>query len=41
MAKTHKDTLIEWLQEAHAFAKHGETMLSGRADALEGDSTLR
>ena len=37
MAKTHKDTLIEWLQEAHAFAKHGETMLSGRADALEGD----
>ena len=37
MANPHKDTLIEWLREAHAFAKHGETMLSGRADALEAD----
>lgn len=37
MAQSHKDTLIEWLQEAHAFAKHGETMLSGRTDALEDE----
>ncbi len=37
MAQSHKDILIEWLQEAHAFAKHGETMLSGRTDALEDE----
>ncbi|WP_147418225.1 DUF892 family protein [Salinisphaera sp. Q1T1-3] len=37
MAETTHDTLIAWLQEAHAFAQHGETMLGGRAEALSSD----
>ena len=29
-----RDTLLEWLREAHAMAQHGETMLEGRAKRL-------
>lgn len=36
-----KQTLIEWLQEAHAMIEHGETMMAGRADALVEYSALR
>lgn len=31
---TATQTLIDWLQEAHAMIEHGQTMMSGRADAL-------
>ncbi|ROO35177.1 ferritin-like domain-containing protein [Salinisphaera orenii] len=31
---TPRERLIEWLKEAHAMARHGETMLSARADDL-------
>lgn len=34
MSENNRETLQEWLQEAHAFAKHGETMMSGRARAI-------
>ncbi|WP_423822111.1 DUF892 family protein [Salinisphaera sp. SPP-AMP-43] len=36
-----RSTLINWLQEAHAMVEHGETMMSGRADALEAYPKLR
>ncbi|HET7315126.1 DUF892 family protein [Salinisphaera sp.] len=38
---TATQILINWLQEAHAMVEHGETMMSGRADALEDYPALR
>lgn len=39
--QTPRERLLEWLKEAHAMARHGETMLSARANDLDGYPKLK
>lgn len=40
-ADSAKTVVVEWLQEAHAMARHGQTMLESRAGDLDEEPDLR